>query len=59
LKENDKISKLNLRATIVSYREEKFAELLELDKIKPEDLMESLSLDKNRNMVFKAGEGAG
>ena len=32
---------------------------MEMDKIKPEDLMESLSLEKNRNMVFKAGEGAG
>jgi 1-phosphatidylinositol-4-phosphate 5-kinase len=30
-----------------------------LDGIKPEDMMDSLSLDKNRNMVFKAGEGAG
>jgi hypothetical protein len=32
---------------------------MELDKILPEDMMESLSLEKNRNMVFKAGEGSG
>jgi hypothetical protein len=39
--------------------DEKFAELMELDNITPEDIMQSLSLEKNRNMVFKAGEGAG
>ena len=50
---------IELYSTIMSYREDSFAELMELDGIKPEDMMESLSLDKNRNMVFKAGEGAG
>ena len=32
---------------------------MKLDGIMPEDMMKSLSLEKNRNMVFKAGEGAG
>lgn len=32
---------------------------MKLDGISPEDMMDSLSLTKNRNMVFKAGEGAG
>lgn len=30
-----------------------------LDNIKPEDIIDSLSLEKNRNMVFRAGEGVG
>jgi hypothetical protein len=34
-------------------------EIMKLDGIMPEDLMKSLSLEMNRNMVFKAGEGAG
>jgi hypothetical protein len=32
---------------------------MELDKIKPQDIMESLALEKNREMVFKAGQGTG
>ena len=46
-------------STIISYKEELFAEIMKLDGIMPEDMMKSLSLEKNRNMVFKAGEGAG
>ena len=30
-----------------------------MDNIKPEDVIKSLSLEKNRNMVFRAGEGVG
>ena len=30
-----------------------------MDNIAPEDIAESLRLELNRNMVFKAGEGAG
>ena len=30
-----------------------------LDKITPEEMMQSLSLEANRKSVFKAGEGAG
>lgn len=32
---------------------------MKLDNLTPADMMKSLSLDNNRNMVFKAGEGAG
>jgi 1-phosphatidylinositol-4-phosphate 5-kinase len=32
---------------------------MELDNLKPEDIYRSLDLEMNRNMVFKAGEGAG
>jgi hypothetical protein len=32
---------------------------MDLDGISPSDIYESLDLEKNRNMVFKAGEGAG
>jgi 1-phosphatidylinositol-4-phosphate 5-kinase len=32
---------------------------MDLDNVKPEDIYSSLDLEKNRNMVFKAGEGAG
>ena len=30
-----------------------------MDNINPNDVIDSLSLEKNRNMVFKAGEGVG
>lgn len=42
-----------------SYEDQKFSEIMQLDGIQPQDMMESLSLENNRNMVFKAGEGAG
>lgn len=32
---------------------------MRMDKIKPEDVMDSLSLEKNRQSVFQSGEGAG
>ena len=32
---------------------------MRIDNISPSDMMNSLCLEKNRNMVFKAGEGAG
>jgi pantothenate kinase len=33
--------------------------IMELDNITPLDIMTSLSVDMNHNMVFKAGQGAG
>ena len=33
--------------------------MMEIDGIKSEDLMKSLSCEMNRDMVFKAGEGTG
>ena len=32
---------------------------MNLDGIKPKDIISSLDVRKNRNMIFKAGEGAG
>lgn len=32
---------------------------MEIDKISPQDVMNSLSVEYNRRMVFKAGQGAG
>jgi hypothetical protein len=32
---------------------------MEMDNIFPQDVVNSLSLEANRDMVFKAGEGVG
>ena len=32
---------------------------MDLDGVTPSDLMDSLSVEQNRHMVFKAGQGAG
>ena len=37
----------------------KFNEILDLDEISFEQLIKSFDVDKNRGMVFKAGQGAG
>jgi hypothetical protein len=34
-------------------------EIMKLDGITPEDIISSLSVERNRNAVFKAGQGAG
>lgn len=48
-----------MKSQFVSHLETKFEKIMELDGITSEDLMNSLSCEKNRDMVFKAGEGAG
>jgi hypothetical protein len=48
-----------MKAEMISYAESSFATLRKLDGIKSSDILESLSLQKNRNMIFRAGEGAG
>jgi 1-phosphatidylinositol-4-phosphate 5-kinase len=58
-KSEKKHSELKLKSTLKSHKESKFAKIMKLDGISPEDMMKSLSLEENRNMVFKAGEGAG
>ena len=55
----EKHSGIKLKSTFESYEDKKFARLMELDSISPQEMMKSLSLDDNRNMVFQAGEGAG
>jgi 1-phosphatidylinositol-4-phosphate 5-kinase len=51
--------RINIKATFESFEDSKFEKLMRLDNIKPEDVLKSLSLEANRHMVFKAGEGAG
>lgn len=51
--------KIPLKSEIESIEAHKFAEILDLDNITPLDVQQSLSLEKNREMVFKSGEGAG
>ena len=50
---------MSVKSSISSYEDAKFAQIMFMDNIKPEDVIESLSLEANRNMVFKAGEGVG
>lgn len=44
---------------MISHLESKFEELMLMDGITSDDLINSLSTEKNRDMVFKAGEGTG
>ena len=48
-----------MKARMISYADPLFEELLKLDGIQPSDIIKSLSLEDNRNMIFQAGEGAG
>lgn len=50
---------INISAQITSYDDEKFLRILKLDNISFDEVMQSLSLESNRQNVFKAGEGAG
>ena len=50
---------LKIKSEIISHEQHKFAEIMRLDGVSPSDVMDSLSVDKNRHMVFRAGQGAG
>jgi len=50
---------LNIKSEITSHLQWKFAEIMKLDAVSPHDVMNSLSVDMNRQMVFRAGQGAG
>lgn len=50
---------MHIKSEIISHCQSQFNELIKLDDISPEHIKASLSVDKNREMVFKAGEGAG
>lgn len=54
-----KISEISITSEIVSHAEDKFAKIIKLNGMKPEDIMESLVISENMDKVFKAGEGAG
>lgn len=58
-KSNKKKQNVHIKSEIESHASEKFAKIMEMDKILPSDVMDSLSLEANRKMVFKSGEGAG
>jgi 1-phosphatidylinositol-4-phosphate 5-kinase len=50
---------MRIKSEIISHCQSEFNELMKLDGISPEHIKASLLVDKNRQMVFKAGEGAG
>lgn len=50
---------MSVKSSISSYEDAKFAQIMFMDNISPDDVINSLSLEKNRNMVFRAGEGVG
>lgn len=43
---------VNIKSEIESHASEKFAKIMEMDKILPSDVMGSLCLEANRKMVF-------
>lgn len=52
-------AKLNIKFEIEACMPEKFSKILELDGIEYKQIIKSFDLQKNKRMVFKAGEGAG
>ena len=57
--EQTKNLRMMIKSTIISYEDNKFAKILKLDGVKPEEIQESLSLEKNRESIFQSGQGAG
>lgn len=51
--------KLQIKSNVISHCMEKFQVLLDLDEISYDMIQESLSVVKNRNNVFQAGESQG
>ena len=50
---------IQIQADLTSHSDKLFKQIMDLDNVTPSDIYESLNLEMNRNMVFKAGEGAG
>ena len=48
-----------MKANIVSHRQEDFKKIILMDGISVNDINTSLSVEFNRQNVFKAGKGAG
>jgi 1-phosphatidylinositol-4-phosphate 5-kinase len=44
---------------VISHKQETFAKILKLDGLCPDDITNSLKLDKNINNICKAGQGVG
>lgn len=55
----EKASGSQIKSDFVSHFSQKFEVIRQMDKISKTDLMESLSIKKNRKAVFRAGQGAG
>ena len=58
-KQQTQAQKIHMKSELISHLETKFEELMQIDGISSEDVMNSLSCEMNRDMVFKAGEGTG
>ena len=50
---------IKIKSEIISHADSLFQEILKNDNISSKDILNSLSLDKNRDSVFRAGEGTG
>ena len=57
--DENKQLQMNLNSEIVSHEGEKFAKIMAMDGVKPQDVIDSLRLELNRDTCFKAGEGVG
>ncbi len=53
------MKKINLKYEFISFCEEKFQKILEMDGIFKDDLLKSIDIESNKNNILKAGEGAG
>lgn len=50
---------MKIKSEIISHCQYQFNHILHMDNIQHEQIKKSLSVEQNRSMVFKAGEGAG
>jgi len=50
---------INLKGGIDFFQPEKFARMMELGGVTKGDLLFSLDVGRNRDSIFKAGQGAG
>ena len=48
-----------MKSVMLRVHADKFNQIMELDNIPFEQLIKSFDIEKNRGMVFKAGQGAG
>ena len=48
-----------MKSQIIRYCKEKFNVIQQLDGISAQMMIESLDINSNREMIFKAGEGSG
>lgn len=58
-KDRNRALEMKVNAEIIFHKREKFSELMAMDGITPEEVVESLSIQLNRDNCFTAGEGVG